>query len=186
MVLALGEDGGCDQLVGEADGALVILGRPEAFVVGREEIKLAVFVFGFEDLVAVARMSVAVGGIVRPALFAAEVGGVAVGTDERRVGRVAVGGVAVDEMPTDAFVEGSGVVVVGVRLFAEREGKWHSPNIRGGIGSFRLFVGFFWTAHLSSLSALMLGSAGLASNSIIDCRQPGPIVDYRQQSEGVS
>ena len=151
-MLALGEDGGFDQGVGEADGALVILGRSEAFVVGRKEIELAVVVFLFEDVVAVARVSVVVGGIVRPALLAAEVGGVAVGTDQRWVGRVAVGCVAIDEMPTDAFVEGSGVVV-GVRLLAEREGKWHSPNIRGGIGSFRLFVGFFWTAHLSSLSA---------------------------------
>ena len=50
-----------------------------------------------------------VGGVGRAAGFVAEVGGVAVGTDEGWVGRVAVGVVAVDEVPADALVEGSGV-----------------------------------------------------------------------------
>lgn len=54
-------------------------------------------------------MAVIVVGVGRAAGLVTEVGGVAVGTDQRGVGRAAVGVVAVDEMPTDALVEGSGV-----------------------------------------------------------------------------
>ena len=122
-MLALGKHRGLDHLLGQADGAFLVLGRTERFGVVGEEVVRAVLILVSQDAVAVARVAVLVGGVRRAALLAAEVGRVAVGAGEGRVGPPAAGGVAVDVVARDALIQGLAfAVAIGIgRAFGHLE-----------------------------------------------------------------